>query len=295
MIELRHLRYFIAAAEELSFRRAAERVHIDQTSLSRTVRDLEDRWGVMLFVRAPRRMELTPAGAKLLDHARSLLIRLERIRRAVRDIDARYHEPLRIGMDDSTVQPRLAECLSGWKLVAPEVSFELTELHPAELLVALRNEEVDAGFSFGLQDDEAIAQQPAWHSPMVAVFSPEHELAARRVVSWAELLSFPLVACTSALHPGLYEQVRMIVRQQARPPVIAAEARTLFGYLTRIAVGQGVGVADADYVRTFQRGDVVWRPLSEPAQFTTYVLHKHRRDGLPDTLERFLTHVSALS
>ena len=62
MIELRHLRYFIAVAEELSFSRAAERVHIDQTPLSRAVRDLEDELGVRLFVRKPRRLVLTPAG-----------------------------------------------------------------------------------------------------------------------------------------------------------------------------------------------------------------------------------------
>ncbi|QIL45500.1 LysR family transcriptional regulator [Acidovorax sp. HDW3] len=79
-MELRHLRYFVAVAEELNFRRAAERVHIDQTPLSRTIRDLEEQWGVTLFVRAPRRLELTPAGIKLLVHARSLLIRLERTR-----------------------------------------------------------------------------------------------------------------------------------------------------------------------------------------------------------------------
>jgi DNA-binding transcriptional LysR family regulator len=61
MIELRHLRYFIVVAEELNFRRAAERVHIDQTPLSRTIRDLEEQLGVQLFVRAPRKLHLTPA------------------------------------------------------------------------------------------------------------------------------------------------------------------------------------------------------------------------------------------
>lgn len=294
MIELRHLRYFIAVAEELNFRRAAERVHIDQTPLSRTIRDLEDRWGVTLFIRAPRRLELTPAGAKLLDHARSLLIRLERARRAVRAVDARYREPLRIGVDDSTVQPRLADCLSRWGRLVPDTPVELREMHAADLLAALRNEEVDVGFSFGLQDDEAIAQQPAWHSPMVAIVSPEHELAERQAVSWSDLLSFPLIAYTAAFHPGLYQQMACILRQQGLSPVISAEARTLSGYLTRVAVGQGVGVADADHMRTLQRSDVVVLPLAEPAHFTTYVLYKHQRSGLSEPVQRFLTHVSTL-
>jgi DNA-binding transcriptional LysR family regulator len=83
MIELRHLRQFVAVAEELSFRRAAERIHIDQTPLSRTIRDLEDHLGVSLFVRMPRKLRLTPAGARLLKETHKLLLRLERTRRVV--------------------------------------------------------------------------------------------------------------------------------------------------------------------------------------------------------------------
>ena len=108
MIEIRHLRYFIAAAEELNFRKAAERIHIDQTPLSRAVTDLEDRWGVALFVRGGRRLQLTPAGVQLLSHARKLLIRLERIRRVVRATHTLHREPLRIGVDEATMQPMLA-------------------------------------------------------------------------------------------------------------------------------------------------------------------------------------------
>ena len=76
MIALRHLRYFVAVAEELNFRRAAERVHIDQIPLSRTIRDLEDRLGLQLFVRAPRKLPLTPAGLRLLIEARKVFIRI---------------------------------------------------------------------------------------------------------------------------------------------------------------------------------------------------------------------------
>ena len=115
MIELRHLRYFIAVAEELNFRRAAERVHIDQTPLSRTIRALEDRLGVQLFVRAPRKLHLTPAGLRLLKEARKVFIRIERAHRAVRETDARFRAPLRIGVADGIAQPRLSECLVRWR------------------------------------------------------------------------------------------------------------------------------------------------------------------------------------
>lgn len=98
MIELRHLRYFVVVAEELNFRRAAERVHIDQTPLSRTIRDLEDQLGVQLFVRAPRQLHLTPAGLCLLKEVRKVFIRVERTYRVVRETDARFRAPLRIGV-----------------------------------------------------------------------------------------------------------------------------------------------------------------------------------------------------
>lgn len=292
MIELRHLRYFIAVAEELNFRRAAERIHIDQTPLSRTIRDLEERMGVALFIRAPRKLQLTPAGTKLLDHARKLFVRLGRIQRIVRATDARYREPLRIGVDDSTAQPKLADCLSRWRTVAPDIPVELTEMRTPELLVALRHEEVDAGFSFGLSDDAAIAQQPAWMSRIVAILPLGHELAIREMVSLAELLAFPAISVHANYHPGLCRQMGEILQQRSLSPTIVGEARTLSGCLTRVAAGQGVAVADADHMHAVRRANVAVIPLVEKLHFTTYVLHKHQPGGLSETLQRFLTHAT---
>lgn len=292
MIELRHLRYFIAVAEELNFRRAAERIHIDQTPLSRTIRDLEERLGVMLFVRSPRKLRLTPAGAKLLEQARRLLIRLERTKRVVRETDARHCEPLRIGTDDCTAQPKLAECLARWQTVAAGTPVELTEMRSTELLVALRSEEVDIGFSFGLPDDAAIAQLPAWASPLVALLPHTHELARRDVISLAELLSFPTIVYHADYHSGLSRQMEDVLKRYALHPTIVGEARSLAGYLTRVAAGLGVGMADADHMRALQRSDVVVVPIGESIHLTTYVLHKLQPTGLHESLRRFLTHAT---
>lgn len=294
MIELRHLRYFIAVAEELNFRRAAERVHIDQTPLSRTIRDLEERWGVTLFVRTPRALRLTPAGVKLLDHARALLLHLESAKRAVRATDSRHREPLRIGVDEATAQPTLAECLARWRVAAPDVPLELTEMQGTEMLVALRDEGIDAGFSFGLPEDDSIAQQPVWTGRLVAILSPEHELANSKVVSLAELLSFPAIACSASHNPGLHQQMEAILKRLNLSPTIAGEARTLSGYVTRVAVGQGVGVADAGHMRTLKRRDIVVLPLVEEIRITTYLHHKQRRTGVAESLQRFITHATTL-
>ncbi|SEF27925.1 LysR substrate-binding domain-containing protein [Variovorax sp. NFACC27] len=294
MIELRHLRYFIAVAEELSFRRAAERIHIDQTPLSRTIRDLEDQLGVLLFMRMPRKLRLTPAGARLLKESSRLFIRLERTQRVVRATDARHHAPLRIGIADDIAQPKLSEFFAGWPALASETPLELTEMSAGELAAALRREEIDVGISFGLQQDEAIAQEPAWSYPLMAMLPFGHELASLEKVALVDLLAFPLISCKADRQPGLLRQMRTILQRYNLTPAIVGEASSLAGYVTRIAAGMGVGLADAGHAATLRRPDVVVVPLQEDEHIITWVLHKHQRFGLPGDLQRFLTHAKNL-
>ena len=294
MIELRHLRHFIAVAEELNFCRAADRIHIDQSSLSRTIRDLEDQLAVSLFVRMPRKLRLTPAGVRLLEEAQKLFVRLERTQRVVRATDARYRAPLRIGIADAIAQPRLSECFAGWQASAPETPLELSEMSADELAAALRREEIDAGVSFGLPGDEAIAQEPAWNYPLVALLPFGHELASSEKVALADLLAFPLISCRADRQPGLVQQMRDIVRRHRTQLTITGEASSLAGYVTRIAAGMGVGLADAGHAATLQRTDVVAVPLQEDECIITWVLYKHQRFGLPEDLQRFLTHAKKL-
>lgn len=295
MIELRHLRYFLAVAEELSFVRAAERIHIDQTPLSRAVRDLENELGVQLFVRAPRKMRLTPAGVRLQEEARKLFIRFERTKRAVRRTDDLYQAPLRVGVADGIAQPLLVECFNRWKAVVPEVPLELTEMRARELALSLKNENVDVGFSFGVPEDEVIAQMPAWRYRLMAMLPRAHELAKRTVVPMQELLAFPLLSCSEERLPGLLAQMRAIVRKYRGRTTIADVACTSQGYITRIAAGVGAGLADAGHAQTLLRTDVAFLPLVEEEHITTYLLHKKQRFGVAEPVLRFLAHVSSLS
>lgn len=289
------MRYFIAVAEELNFRRAAGRIHIDQSPLSRAIRDLEEELGVPLFVRLPRGLKITPAGLRLLVECRKLLIRLERVKRTVRRTHALYQAPLSIGVADGIAQPRLAECLNRWRLVAPEVPLEMAEMRAHELANALRNEEVDVGFSFGVPDDEAIAQRPAWGYPVMALLPRGHEIAERAAIPLGELLAFPLLSCNEERLPGLLAQMRAIVRKYTDQTTLVGAANTLSGYVTRIAAGAGVGLADAGHTWALHRDDVLAVPLAEEEQITTFVLHKHQRFGVAEPVQRFLEHVSTLS
>ncbi len=249
---------------------------------------------MQLFVRSPRKLHLTPAGLRLLKEVRKLFIRVERTYRAVRETDARFRAPLRIGVADGIAQPKLSQCLVSWRKVAPDIPLELTEMRAVELADALQREEMDAGLSFGVPNDDAIAQQPAWSYPVMALLPLGHELASRPELALAELLAFPLITCRVDRLPGLMEQIRIIVKRYTTTPTLAGEACTLNGYFTRIAVGMGVGVADAGHVATMCRSDIVRVPLHEDERITTFVLHKHKRFGLPDALQRFVAHTKTL-
>lgn len=295
MIDLRHLRYFIAVAEELSFTRAAERVHIDQTPLSRAVRDLEDELGVQLFVRKPRRLALTPAGVRLLEEARKLFIRFERIKRAVRHTNALYQAPLRIGVADGIAQPKLAQCLAGWQAKAPEVPLDLSEMRAHELATALGREDVDIGFSFGVPEDGSISQKEVWSYPLMALLPQGHELTRAQSLDLSELACFPMITCHAGYKPGVRQQIDAIFHEGGCKPVIAGEASSFTGYVTRIAAGLGVGLADRGHVESLRREDIVAIPLTGVACIRTYVLYKHQRFGLSEAVQRFLTHAKTLN
>lgn len=295
MIELRHLRYFIAVAEELNFHRAAERVLVDPSALSRAVRELEGDAGAPLLARASRSLRLTPAGAELLDAAREVLLRVERARRRCREVDAQSRIPLRLGIADGLSQPRLTRCLSSWRELAPETPLELTDLRAADLADALRREELDVGFSFGVVADEAIAQEAVWSYPLVAVSPSDHELARRVWLSLAEVLSQPMVAWRAREIPGKRRQIDEVVAQCGASPVYAGEVASMAGFINMVGTGMGVGLTDAGHMETLRRSDIAAiaiRDASQPVR--TYVLHKRQDDLLQRDVQRFVAHAKSV-
>lgn len=229
----------------------------------------------------------------MLSHARKLLIRLERIRRVVRATHTLHREPLRIGVDEATMQPMLAECLSRWRWIAADIPLDVTEMRTPELIGALRSESIDVGFSsLGAPSDDLVTQRPAWCTPLVGLTSPEHELAGRKVVSLPELLAYSFVAYSRSDLPGIHHQMNNILAQYSLLPKTACEAKTVAGCLTQVAIGQGVGIIGAEYVRESTRKDVVVVPLIEQVDVVTYVLHKKLHSGISEVVQRFLTHAT---
>jgi DNA-binding transcriptional LysR family regulator len=289
-IQLRQLRYFVSVAEELSFRAAAERLHIDPTPLARAIRDLEERLGVDLLRRTTRTVGLTPAGQRLLDEARDVLVRIEHLARVVRETDARFRTPLRIGIADELTQTRLAKCLGGWSAVMPEVPLEIVDMRTPEVVRALRLGELDVGFSFGFPVCTSITQEVAWDDAAVALLPAGHELACHSALSLRDVLAFPLISQSADGQSGLAPQVLTLAELHASTPAVLKEACTLAGCVTHVAAGFGVGIIDADHAAGLRREDVVIRSIRESSRISTFVAHKQAICGAPDALLRFIAH-----
>ncbi len=150
-MELRHLRCFIAVAEELHFARAAARLHIEQSPLSRIIKELEYRLGVQLFERTTRRTRLTWAGKVLLEEARRVLAVVDQAKASVKSAAAGYRGRIRVALSDGIPQSRLAALLAQCREEEPEVEICLSEVTFSEQIRGLNDDLFDIGLA---QSDE---------------------------------------------------------------------------------------------------------------------------------------------
>lgn len=296
-MELRHLRRFIAVAEELNFYRAAERAHVDQSPMSRTIQALESRLKVQLFVRSRQGTRITPAGARLLIEAKDILAHIDQAVRAVQEVDGRCRIPLRVGMADGMVQPRLSQCLAQWRELLPKNELDLRELRSVQVPDLLRREEIDVAFCFGLPAGDSVTQEAAWTDPVVVLLPAGHALAAHARLTMPQVIAYPLVLCDADFKPGFRAQTQALVDRYTDAPTIAAAASSLAHLITQVGAGFGIGLADAGHMETLARPDVVSVPLDDPAAvLTVHLAYKTPADGhVPDALANFLAHVKTFA
>jgi DNA-binding transcriptional LysR family regulator len=189
-MELRHLRYFIAVAEELNFRHAADRLHVAQPALSRQVRDLEDEVGERLFDRNRRRVLLTDAGRALLLDARGVLASAEAALKTAREVGRGVRGTLRIGNAGRLSAPFLPASLAAFRARFPLVDVELIELDPEDQNAGLLAGTIQVAFqglSRLLPVDPRLTSRPLMHSEVVVVVPSRHRLAKQQQIRLADL------------------------------------------------------------------------------------------------------------
>ncbi|HCF3586564.1 TPA: LysR family transcriptional regulator [Pseudomonas aeruginosa] len=287
-MELRHLRCFVALAEELHFTRAAERLHIEQPPLSRAIKELEDELGVMLFDRDRRGTRLTAAGATFLLDARRLFTVLEQARENVRAVAAGLRGSLRIAVSDGAIDPRLSAFLARCRAEEPEIEIRLSEVPLAEQVRGLRSGDFMIGFAHTADVSSDIVAEPIWQDPLVIAMPARHALLAHRKVPLQELQGHPLVLCDPQVCEGYCRELTRLLQKLEHKLNVVEEVSSLDMMLTLVGAGYGIGFITATKIPVSQRPDVVIRPLAvESAVMTTYLLRSHS-NGQSASLERFI-------
>ena len=285
-MELRHLRYFVAVAEELHFGRAAERLHIAQPPLSQQIRQLEGALGFPLLLRAHRRVRLTDGGAAFLGEARAILARVERAAQDARRVARGETGSLALGFIASTTWWLVPALLQELRRRQPGVALSLAELSTEEQVAALRAGTIQVGLGRPPADDPAIAAEPLLDEPLAVALPLRHRLARGPAVPLRALADEPFVLFPRRPRPGWADRVLGHCREAGFLPHVAQEVLELSTALALVAAGAGVTLVPGSVQSLRPRG-LVYRPLAPPAP-TTRLLALYRREDAPPTVARFV-------
>ncbi|MGH2870224.1 MAG: LysR substrate-binding domain-containing protein [Solirubrobacteraceae bacterium] len=260
-MELRQLRYFIAVAEELHFRRAAARLHISQPPLSQQIARLEQELGCRLLNRTRRRVELTAAGEAFLRDARAMLGELEVAVATVRRIDTGQAGLLRVNFVGSALLSIVPGIVQRFRRGRPSVELELRERSTLEQLRALTAGVVDVGLVRPpIDPDHALRAEVVMRERTVAAIPAGHPLAKLRRVPLARLAAEPLVLFPREQAPGYHDLLTGRLAATGTSPQVVQYAPEMLTIIGLVAAGIGVSPVPASVARLALAG-VTYRPL----------------------------------
>ncbi|SDZ13417.1 LysR family transcriptional regulator [Pseudomonas sp. NFIX28] len=265
-MELRHLRYFIAVAEELHFGRAAQALGISQPPLSQQIQVLEQEIGARLFERTNRRVELSEAGRLFLDEARQVLAQVDKAADVARRAQRGELGELKIGFTSSApFNSNIPQAIFTFRQRFPEVRLMLREMSSTQVAEALMDESIQVGIMRPLPLPDELGVVELLREPLVAVLGSKHPLVAGSEAGLAlsALAHEPFVFFPRSYGSGLYAQLLSLARDAGFTPHFAQEAGEAMTIIGLVAAGLGVSVLPASYQRMRIDG-VVYRPLLDP-------------------------------
>jgi len=274
-MELRHLRYFIAVAEELHFSNAAERLRIAQPPLSQQIQQLEAELGVELFHRKTKRqVRLTEAGQVFLQEAYQLLSQLERAIELTQRTGRGERGQLRIGFTSLVTYDVLPAILRRFREEFPDVELVLQELTTSQQEQALRDRFIHVGFAHPPLEDNTLFQECIHQASLIVALPEIHPLAKQESISVRSLAHESFIMFPRYLGSGLYDQILNLCQISNFSPKVTQEAIQMQTIIGLVSAGMGIAIV-ASSLQNLQRSGVVYRPIEEktPAIETAMIWH----------------------
>ncbi|MGO9454851.1 MAG: LysR family transcriptional regulator [Candidatus Binataceae bacterium] len=294
-MELRHLRYFVAVAEELHFSRAAERPHMAQPPLSQQIRQLEDELGVQLFQRTRRRVQLTDSGRVVLEEARRTLVQADRVVSAAHRAAEGAAGFLRVGFSSSAPYTTLPAILRAFRAQFPGIALNLYERSTEEQIDLLAAGTIDVALVRRPVENapESLVIKTILREHLVLAMPADHRLRNRRSVAVRALANEPFILFPRHAAPGLYDQIDAFCRRAGFKPAVAQEAVQMQTIVSLVSAGLGVAIVPAS-IRKLHRERVVYRALS-PGKAMTEMAVAYDRNNQSKVLGSFLSVVTKIS
>ena len=294
-MELRHLRYFVAVAEELHFGRAAHRLHMAQQPLSRQIRNLEDELEVPLFHRTKRTIRLSEAGEAFLPEARKTLAQAEHAVAVAQRVGCGEAGRLHVGFTGPILNSVLPAVVRQFKRRFPEIHLELTRLPTNQQVHALLETELHVGLLHPPFHAPLLTQEVIYQEPLIAVIPDIHPLAkdAPAPISVKNLANEPFILFPRQVGPVWYDSIISFCQQAGFSPIVTQEAFPQQTILGLVAAGLGVSLIHASAQHIRQQGVTV-RPLLEVTPTLESAI-AWRSDTTHPALLQFLAVVRARS
>ncbi|UJD94609.1 LysR family transcriptional regulator [Lelliottia amnigena] len=286
-IELRHLRYFVAVAEELHFGRAAARLNISQPPLSQQIQILEQQVGARLLARTNRSVSLTAAGKQFLADSRQVLGLVNDAAARAERLHLGETGELRIGFTSSApFISAVSQTLSTFRRHYPDVHIQTREINTREQIVPLNEGSLDLGLMRNTQLPDTLMWEVILREPLLAMIPRDHPLAAQPSVTLAELAQEPFVFFDPHVGTGLYDDILGLMRRYGLSPVITQEVGEAMTIIGLVAAGLGVSILPASFKRV-QLSEMRWVAIAEEDAVSEMWLVWPKHHELSNAAQRF--------
>ena len=276
-MELRHLRYFVAVAEEKNFTRASEKLFIAQPPLSRQIQQLEEELGVTLFVRNSRPLKLTGAGNFFYEHAKQVLTRTGELKAMTQRV-GNINRILNVGFVASTLYGKLPKIIRKYRAKFNSIELNMFEMTTMEQLKALKDGKIDIGFGRVRHEDVNIRRIVLREEKLMAAVPYEHPLAKTlKPINLKDLADESLIVFPKNPRPSYADQVLNGFKERDVHPKKIIEVRELQIAIGLVAAGEGVSIVPLS-LQGMKRDDVVYLELNEKHAYSPIIMSTRAMD-----------------